>query len=426
MTETDAIIKIDSLSYGPYGVGRRDRQAILTPLTAPGDEAKVRIVEQRGNYAIAQMTELLKPSPLRQTPPCPYFGDCGGCPWQHLEYSAQLAAKQKNVVDALRRIGKLEGFELRPIVRSQQEYHYRGRIRLQVDGKKRVGFYRAFSHRLIEIDSCLITEHDADRHLRHAREWVGELRTPIRQIEIIRGDNSGEIVFVGKGEGDFYPDDEAVSSSFLKRHRQISGLVLLGRGWRRAWGREKISVRSQSGIKMELDAEIFTQVNRPANNLLVQELLSWGEFHRQDRILELYSGAGNFTLPLARRSREILAVEGNPRAVENGEMNSRSNGLKNIRWICSPAPSAVRRLAENGEKFSKIILNPPRSGAKGIESDLVSLGAGKILYVSCDPTTLARDLAALGQKGYKLGRVQPVDLFPHTFHVETLAEMTRE
>ena len=176
---------------------------------------------------------------------------------------------------------------------------------------------------------------------------------------------------------------------------------------------------------MEVDGEVFTQVNRQGNSQLVQELLHWGEFHNQDLVLELYCGAGNFTLPIARPARAVVAVEGDGRSVENGRTNSQLNGLENIRWIRSHVPGALKQMSERGERFSKIILNPPRSGAKGLEGDLASLGAKKILYVSCNPPTLARDLAGLSKKGYKLKRVQPIDLFPHTFHVEALAEAVR-
>jgi len=143
-------------------------------------------------------------------------------------------------------------------------------------------------------------------------------------------------------------------------------------------------------------------------------------------VLELYAGAGNFTLPIARRAGSVVAVEGEARAVENGKKNGVRNHLTNIRWVQSHVPEAARRLGAAGEKFDSIILDPPRSGAKGIEDDLAALGAARIFYISCNPATLARDLAALLRKGYALKRVRPVDLFPHTFHVEAVAELARK
>jgi len=417
-------LKIDSLAYGPYGIGRRDRQVIMVPLTAPGDEVRVRITEEKANYALGELLHLVKPSPFRQDPPCPYFGVCGGCPWQHIGYEAQLAAKEKSVADALSRIGGIVGFQLLPIVRSPQEYHYRRRIRLQCDKNKRLGFHRASSHELIEIDSCLIGHPEVDRCLTHAREWVKGLRTEVRHVEIVRGDEEKQILLVAKAEGGFAPEDDAASSRFLQHCTEIGGLTLFGRRWRRSWGQGGIVIRSEEGLRMEVDGEVFTQVNREGNIQLARELLQWGKFDDADRVLELYCGAGNFTLPVARNCREVVAVESNPRAIENGRHNGQLSQLENVRWVRSDVSEAIRRLRKRGEKFSKIILNPPRPGAKGAEEDLPYFHAEKILYVSCDPSTLARDLAALGNKGYKTTRVQPIDLFPHTFHVEVLAEMT--
>jgi len=422
---TELKLKIDSLTYGPYGIGRDNRRVILVPLTVPGDEAGVRIVAEKRNYAIGELSHLLKPSPLRQAPPCPYFERCGGCPWQQIEYEGQLAAKEKIVVDALHRIGRLDGFQILPILRSPQEYGYRRRIRLQSDGRKRLGFYRALSHELIEIDFCLIADPQVDRHLSVAREWIKGLRTKLRFVEIIMSDGEQQTVLVGRSEERFFQEDDALCAPFVSGQKEIKGVIISGPGWHRSWGRTKIHIQSQDDLIMEVDGNIFTQVNREGNNLLVGEILQWGEFDHQDRVLELYSGTGNLSLPVARRAGEIVAVDGNPQSIRNGKENGRLNRIENIRWLCSDVPKAVRRLVTDQEQFSKIILNPPRSGAKGLEHELASLNADKILYVSCNPPTLARDLSALSKKGYRLTRVRPIDLFPHTFHVEVLSEMVR-
>ncbi len=422
---TELKLKIDSLTYGPYGIGRDNRRVILVPLTVPGDEAGVRIVAEKRNYAIGELSHLLKPSPLRQVPPCPYFERCGGCPWQQIEYEGQLAAKEKIVVDALHRIGRLDGFQILPILRSPQEYGYRRRIRLQSDSRKSLGFYRALSHELIEIDSCLIADPQVDRHLSVAREWIKGLRTKLRYVEIIMSDGKEQTVLVGRSEEGFFPADDALCAPFVAGQKEIKGVIISGPGWHRSWGLTKIHIQSQDDLIIEVDGNIFTQVNREGNNLLVGEILQWGEFDKQDRVLELYSGAGNLSLPAARHAGEIVAVDGNPQSIRNGKDNGRLNRIENIRWLSSDVPKAVRRLATDQEQFSKIVLNPPRSGAKGLEHDLASLNADKILYVSCNPPTLARDLSALSKKGYRLTRVRPIDLFPHTFHVEVLAEMVR-
>jgi 23S rRNA (uracil1939-C5)-methyltransferase len=419
-------LRIDALAYGPYGIGRHNGRVVMVPLTVTGDEIEATIVEDKGNYAVGALAKIVVPSPSRQEPPCPYVGECGGCPWQIVRYEAQLEAKQKSVADALRRIGKLENYEMLPILRSPEEYRYRRRIRLHVGPGRRLGYHRLFSHQLIEIASCLIAAEGADRRLDAARAWVERLVSHIVEVEIVESDAGDNVVLAGKVDGDIAADDDAAAKAFLHEHPEVGGLVMFGKNCRRSWGRDKITVVPEDGLEMEVEAEVFTQVNRDGNRRLVRELLDWGAFTPSDRVLELYSGAGNFTLPLSRRAGEVVAVEGDARAVENGKKNGDKHNLKNIRWIQSHAPRAARRLREKGEKFTAIVLDPPRSGAKGLENDLAELGARKILYVSCNPATLARDLAALAQKGYALKRVRPVDLFPHSFHVEVLAELARK
>ena len=198
MTQTNAkneiTLEIESLSYGPYGIGRHEGKAVMVPSTAPGDRVSARIVESEERYDIGEVVSLLEPSAVRETPPCPYVGECGGCSWQHIRYDAQLKAKQQSVVDALRRIGKLTVFELRPIIASPREYHYRRRIRLQCDKAKRIGFFRAFSHDLVEVDSCLIADGALNKVIYPLRTWINELDTTVEHIEIVTGDDPNEVV----------------------------------------------------------------------------------------------------------------------------------------------------------------------------------------------------------------------------------------
>jgi len=257
------------------------------------------------------------------------------------------------------------------------------------------------------------------------RRWVRELDTAVEYVEIVTGDEAGQIVVVGKTGGDFVPRDESACESIVDKAGEISGLVLYGPNWRKTWGEAAISVIAEQGISMKVDADVFTQVHAEGNRTILNELLTAGEFQSQDRVLELYSGAGNFTLSVARRVSEIIAVEGFRQSIQNGKLSAQRNGIENIRWVCSAVPAAFSRLRQLREKFTQLILDPPRAGAKGLEAELALFGAEKLLYVSCDPATLARDLGALRNHGYKLRMVQPIDLFPHSFHVESLVLMTR-
>ncbi len=425
MTQTNAkstaTLEIDALSYGPYGIGRLDGKATMVPHTAPGDTVEVRITEEKERYDIGEAIRVLAPSRLRQAPPCPYVGACGGCSWQHLRYDAQLKAKQQSVVDALRRIGRLGDFELRPIIPSNDEFHYRRRIRLQVGGNRTLGFYGTASHQLVEIGSCLIANDRLNGALDSVRRWVRALATPLEYVEIVAGDEPEEIVVVARAIGPFAPNDEPACANLSGEGKQIRGLIVGGADWRRVWDKAAISVSLLADLSLSLDADVFTQVNAEGNRSILKALLAAGDFQSSDRVLELYCGGGNFTLPIAQRTKEIVAVEGYKASIANGKLNAQKNSIDNIRWICSAVPKAVAELKRKREQFTKIVLDPPRAGAKGLDADLAALRANQIFYISCNPTTLARDLAALTTHGYKLRMIQPIDLFPQTFHVEILA-----
>jgi 23S rRNA (uracil1939-C5)-methyltransferase len=421
----EAEIVIDALAYGPYGIGRLDGKAVMIPDTAPGDKIVARVVESKERYAVGEVIRLIEPSPLRQTPPCSYVGRCGGCSWQHLRYEAQLKAKQQSVADALSRIGKLSDFDLRPIMPSTDEYHYRRRIRLQIAVVSSLGFFAAGSHSVVEIDTCLIADTRLNAVIEPLRCWLTELNSVMEHLELVAGDKVDELVVVAQPVDSFLTSDESACERLVSGNNPINGLIVLARAGRKVYGRTLITVNLQGDLTLQVDADVFTQVNATGNRQMLDQLLAAGHFHERDQVLELYCGAGNFTLPMAHQVKQIVAVEGSRAAIANGKLNAQNYRLDNIDWLCAAVPQAVAQFKRQRRKFSKIVLDPPRTGAKGIEADLAALGAETILYVSCNPTTLARDLAALSKFGYKLSAVQPMDFFPHTFHVESLAILTR-
>jgi 23S rRNA (uracil1939-C5)-methyltransferase len=421
--EPGLTVEIDRLSYGPYGIGRRGGRVVLVPLTAPGDEVEVRLVEAKKNFATGELARILRSSPARREPPCAYFGRCGGCAWQHVSYRAQLEAKERSVKDALERIGKLEGFDLLPIVPSSRPLGYRHRIRLRpsADG---LGYFRAGSHEVVTIESCAIAEPKINARLADAREFARGLRTPLEWLELAAAADDRVALVARAAKASLHPADEAFVPRYLERHPAIKGTVVSGKGWRRLWGEPTLVLPLADGMALSVAADVFTQVNLEASVRVCRELLDWGGFEGAD-LVELYSGAGNFTLPLARRCRSLVAVERDRHAVESGRQNAARCGLENIEWVHSDVAAALGRLRAERRRFSHVVLDPPRAGAKTIVPELAALQAEKILYVSCDPPTLARDLGALAAAGYRLRRVRPFDLFPQTFHVETLAELAR-
>lgn len=422
----DAVtLNIDRLSYGPYGIARQSGKAVMVPHTAPGDQVAVRIVESKQRYDVGEITRLIAPSPLRQTPPCPYFAACGGCSWQHLRYEAQLKAKEQSVTDALQRIGKLADFELKPIVPASSEYGYRRRIRLQVEANDVLGFFGTASHQLVEIRSCLIADERLNHALEFLRNWIRRLRTATEYVEIIAGDEPAEVVAVIAAATPFASVDDSICEDLTRETETIRGLILSGENWRRTWGETAITIGIGAALSLTVDADVFTQVNAAGNRQMLQALLTAAQFNRSDRVLELYCGAGNFTLFIARHAQEVIAVDGDRSAIRQGKLNAQKNDLPNIRWTCAPVPKAVAEFRRRREEFTKIVLDPPRAGAKEIAASLPDLNASRIFYISCNPTTLARDLAELAKRGYRLQIVQPFDFFPQTFHVETLAVLDR-
>ena len=414
-------LTIDTLTHGPWGLGRDRGKVVLVPDTVPGDRVAAEVVEEHGRYSVARAVSVLEPSPARRAAPCPYAGACGGCSWQQVSYEAQLQAKQRNVADALARVGGLAGFELLPILPAPREFQYRRRITLHVDGCRGLGFHRAFSRDLLEVAHCLIADPEADRAIPLAAEWVARLETELSSVEILSADRPDQVILSAATRRRLSAADARVCEESVAG--PVAGLVVTGPRWRRRWGDTTVSFTVDGDLELRHDADTFGQVNPEGNRTLVDELLSWGVFGGQDDVLELYAGAGNLTLPAARRVRRVTAVETHRRLAENGKRNARDNGLQNIRWRRQDALRAVEELVRGGRRFSTVVLNPPRAGAKAVAPRLAGLGARRILYVSCNPATLARDLRQLAAAGYALRRVRPVDLFPQTFHVEALAEV---
>src|SRR5688500_18672941 len=201
-------LEIERLSYGPYGIGRVDGRVLMVPHTAPGDTIMAHVIEEKERFSIGEIDRIFTPSPARRTPPCPYVGQCGGCSWQHLNYETQLKAKQQSVEDALSRIGKLSGYNLRPIIPAAGEFHYRRRIRFQVGPGRELGFYAAASHHLVKIDACLIAGQPLNAVIETVRRWARGTNTDIEYLEIVSGDEPNPTVVVVQATGDFIPRDE--------------------------------------------------------------------------------------------------------------------------------------------------------------------------------------------------------------------------
>lgn len=418
-------LTIERLSYGPAGIGRLDGKVVFVPGTVPGDRVEVAIEEDKKTYAVARLTAVRQPSAQRRQPPCPYIPRCGGCPWQHIDYAEQLRAKQALVEEHLRRIGGLSAPPVLPIIPSPREWHYRHRIRLRSAPPARLGFYQARSHDLVEIESCLIAGETSPQQLRTARQWLAGLQTVVRRLELLSGEartGPSPSVLVGNAEGPFQAADTETCERFVDDHPELGGLVLFGRGWRREWGEVGISLDlGVDKLRLSVSSGVFTQVNLAGNRTLIETVLRLGDFSPHDRVVELYCGAGNLSLPLASRVGSLIGIDQDRVAVANARANAARLGFDTLRFVHASVRRGLEALLASGQQADVVVLDPSRAGAADIIDRLPQFGARKIVYVSCDPTTLARDLRRLGQHGYRPVSLQPIDLFPHTYHVETVA-----
>jgi 23S rRNA (uracil1939-C5)-methyltransferase len=408
----------EEMAYGPHAVARRDGKVVFVRGAAPHEVVDAVIGEERRAFAFADAVAVVEPSAQRRAPPCEYLPRCGGCPWQHLTYAAQLDAKRRIVAEQLRRIGGLD-VAVAPVIPSTHEFGCRRRIKLRVESGS-LGFYAAASHVLVPIEHCLLAEPAIDAAIPWAQELVRMLTARVRRVELLaRNAVSDRIVVVGEVEGDWQDEDEPRCRAWLAAHPAVQGVALHGRGWQRRWGDVRVELQAEADLSLSAHAPVFTQVNPAMNRQLVETVVRLVDPQPGQRVLDLYAGAGNLSLPLRRRGAQLIAVEHDRQAAADAVANAERYPGTPLRVIHARAEHAVERLADEGMHFDTVVLDPPRSGAAGCIAALLRLGAPRLLYVACDPTTLARDLARLRAR-YQIDTVQPLDLFPHTYHVETV------
>lgn len=432
-------LDIERLCYGGSGLGRIEGKACFIPFTAPNDRVRIRVLKEKKSYLEGELVELIQGSPCRVTPRCPIFGSCGGCHWQHLAYGEQLRQKQQIFADTLRRLGGVTG-EILPVVGSKDEYGYRSRIQLKLTshaGRLDIGFYRGGTHEVADaLEGCPISHPVLNRMLAEFRVLLPELSdlALVPRLDLAMGDDGESIAILYLKAGG---DPERLARQLAAERAAIpsvTGLYVDPGGGRlmQVFGVEELSYRLPAGflpgapeLRIVYDKGGFSQVNFGQNRELIRTVWQWCEFSGGERVLDLYCGNGNITLPLARYVKEMVGVEGHPGSIAMGRENARRNGIDNVRFQAAAAHKAVRQLASQGERFDVVILDPPRNGAGETVVLLPGLEPERIVYVSCDPSTLARDLGSLRDLGYELVRCQPVDMFPQTFHLESVSLLRR-
>jgi 23S rRNA (uracil1939-C5)-methyltransferase len=430
-------VLIESLANGGDGVGHlEDGRAIFVRGACPGDRLQVVVAQDHGRWVSGRIEEILEPSSARVTPPCPYFGACGGCQWQHVAADMQLASKRQIVEDALLRIGHLEIGEdvVRPCAPSPDGLGYRNKIELIASsrsGRLDLGFHRIASDELVPIDRCLLlpkSASDAPKKLAGAlRYFSGTQDLGIERVAVRVASHRSDVEIAIWTPPSGFPRS-IVGSALLKSLGATSVVRVLADGGREA-RRPKVEVLAGTGFWRErlagfpfsVSAPSFFQVNTGAAEKLVDIVLGILEPDGSDRVADVYSGVGTFTLALAEVAGSVSAFEASGSAVRDLRRN-----LENAQLYAEVEPGDAERSLEAAGAFDLAVVDPPRAGlARGALAALVGTRARRLAYVSCDPATLARDAHALAQAGYDLVSVTPVDLFPQTFHVETVSHFER-
>ena len=434
-------VLIEKLVHGGEGLARLpDGQIIFVPDVIPGERVRVKITQDRGDYALAQVLEILEPSSKRKSPLCEYFGSCGGCQFQHLPYEDQLREKLQIFKETLSRLGKIEEDLIKGISPSPKDFHYRNRLQFHVHQETgALGFLKRRSHDLVPVRYCHLTTAEINEVLARLPEipaWK-RLHPYIKRVNLGLSPLENKVVMlfwtkVPPRDEDLY---EILSEiSVLKaifywvRGPKPEGPYPSGAPFK---GRRLFPAPQEiTGLKKDqyflASAGAFTQANWDINLALISYVKKMAGVQPEEKVLDLHCGIGNFLLPLAVSSGKGLGVDTDHRAISDGRENALNWGLNGVELRVSSAIEALIDLFKEAESFPVVILDPPRGGCKEILRFLPDVACDRLIYVSCDPPSLARDLRLLREKGFLIEEIMAFDMFPQTFHLESATLLRRK
>lgn len=440
-------LEITSVTADGSGVGRYEGLAVFVANAAVGDRITAHIIKVKKNYAVARIHQIVQPSPDRVRPDCPVFQQCGGCAWRHISYEAECRLKEQTVADAFSRIGGL-AIAPQPILAAEETEGYRNKAQYPVGGTAqalRIGFFAPRSHRIVDCRTCRLQPPEFAGALRAFARWIAESRVSaydeetgrglLRHIYLRKAQGTGEVMACAVVNGDEIPDPERLAGELLREVPGLRSLILnrntartnvvLGPVCKTLWGEDGI-VDVLCGMRFFISPLAFYQVNRSQAERLYRKAAEYAALTGEETLLDLYCGAGTIGLTMAGRARQVIGVEVVPEAVEDAKRNAALNGVRNARFLCGDASMAARQLAEEGVRPDVIVIDPPRKGCGAqLIGTIAEMGPSRVVYISCDPATLARDLKLFAELGYLVQETTPVDLFPRTGHVETVAWLRR-
>ncbi|MBU1138615.1 MAG: class I SAM-dependent RNA methyltransferase [Proteobacteria bacterium] len=445
---TSPTFVIEKLVHGGFGLSHdTDGRALLIEGVIPGETVHADLTEQGKTLQKGVVTKIPSPSPQRIPAPCPLYKQCGGCDFQHMTYPCQLQAKEAILRDLLERAGhpalRQAADTLLPLLPSPGQFHYRQRIRLQVDQNQVVGFHRRRSHDCVGVTNCLLAGPEINRCLQELlpHPFFRRLRPHMHGLEILFNPDSSGLVLLFHFQRKPRPGDLENVRNLAHEITGLMGIFFIGANFPLTGpysAEQKNEANSLSftlpplpphtdkPLVLSWETGGFCQVNLQQNLTLINTTLDCCEGKRGESILDLFCGMGNFSIPLAEKAESVLGIEGQGSAIRSAKKNSTLAGQSNTEFRKRPIHQACAELRKDGREFDCIVVDPPRQGIPGLARELSFLCRKRLVYISCDPATLCRDLGELLDQGFNLTKLQPLDMFPQTHHIETVALLKKE
>lgn len=429
------------------GIGNHDGMTVFVRGAVTGDRVIAHIIKVKKTYAVGIIKKIIKKSPDRINSACPICEKCGGCCFAQINYDAELKIKQGQVEDNFRRLGKLDT-EIKPVIPSPESARYRNKAQYPVGGNggsTEIGFYAPMSHRIIDCADCRLQPTEFMEIVNIFREWISEYKIKpydesshsgmLRHIYLRKGFVSGEIMVCAVSTSRKLPHTDELCQRLTEEIPEIKSIILninsdktnvvLGKECITLFGSGTIT-DELCGLKFEISPLSFYQVNHDAAEILYAKAKEYANLSGNETLLDLYCGTGTIGLSMAKDAKELIGVEIIQQAVDNAKRNAAANGIGNARFICADASEAAEILYNEGTKPDVVVLDPPRKGCdKELLKTVVKMSPERIVYVSCDSATLARDCAVLKELGYITEEVTPVDMFPRTGNVEAVAKISK-
>ncbi|MDK0984245.1 23S rRNA (uracil(1939)-C(5))-methyltransferase RlmD [Clostridium perfringens] len=447
------IFDIISQGYEGEGIAKIDNKyPIFIEGALKGEKVKVRIVKVNKNFAYGKLIEVLEASEERVNPPCAIYKRCGGCKLQHASYKAQLDFKWDRVKDCVSKIGKLDPSIVKYPLGMENPWRYRNKVQLPIgliNGEVKIGFFAPRSHDIIDMESCLIQDEIGDKVVKLTREWIEKFNIRpynvdgeydekgiVRHIMIRRGFTTNEVMIVLVTNGEKLPHKEEFVDLMVKNIPGIKSViqninskktnVILGLESKTLWGEDTISDYI-GDFRFNISPLSFFQVNPIQTEVLYGKALEYANLTGNEEVFDAYCGTGTITLFLSQKAKKVYGVEIIPQAIDNAWINAKENKVENVEFFVGESEVVIPDLINKGVKADVVVVDPPRKGCdKKLLDAITNIDAKKIVYVSCDPSTLGRDLQVLEENGYKTLEVQPVDMFPNTSHVENVAKLIKK